>query len=654
MQTISKRTRSPLRTSAATFGLLLALATTLVLSWPALTGPFLFDDFPNLENLAKLHGRLDWASLANYASLYKGEPGRPLSMLSFVVNDFGWPSDPWSFKYTNLLLHLLTGVLIFGLSRSLARLRTTAARADLAALLATSAWLLHPMQLSTSMLVVQRMTQLSALFAFAGLWAYVALGRRAERPTTALAAIMLLGGATLLALLSKETGALTPLLAVVINATFMRERLGQLPTPSQRVLRWSVALSVMVLFAAVAWRWSAVTNYHKRPFTMDERLLSQARALCDYLFNIVLPHLRGGGIYQDDFAISHGMLQPWTTLPSVLLTVGLVVAALCTYRRWPVFGFAVFWYFAGHLLESTVFPLELYFEHRNYLPMFGILFALALWAVDAAPRWRKQTLALAGLWIFFAAFLTHVQAPIWGNQDALVTVWALEHPQSPRAVQEKAAYYYRHGQEPRAAETLLDGYARGVQGSDFPAQVLLLACNTHDADMAKRAEAFLPMSMDDGEYNNALPITLRKLRFKVQRGACPQQLTEEGWLALTARLLDNPKYARGSPAAYLHTERAYLFQHHRDLNRTMLEFEAAWAAKKTSGLAQLMAATLASAGLYEDAETWGRRALRKHTGGIRGLFSQDDAESRRLLEAIQAARLRAGEEGNDRDHGSGK
>src|SRR5690606_667347 len=142
-----------------------------ILSWPALNGPFLFDDFPNLEHLGVLDGRLDLATLAHYASLYRGEPGRPLSMLSFVINDFDWPSTPWSFKYTNLMLHLLIGVLLFGFARSIASVRLKSAhQAEMAALIAAAAWLLHPMQLSTSMLVVQRMTQLSMLFSILGHW----------------------------------------------------------------------------------------------------------------------------------------------------------------------------------------------------------------------------------------------------------------------------------------------------------------------------------------------------------------------------------------------------------------------------------------------------------------------------------------------------
>ena len=79
-----------------------------------------------------------------------------------------------------------------------------------------------------------------------------------------------------------------------------------------------------------------------------------------------------------------------------------------------------------------------------------------------------------------------------------------------------------------------------------------------------------------------------------------------------------------------------LFEGRRDLNGTMLEFEKAWAARKTPNLAQLMASTLVSAGLYEQAEVWARRALDYRTAGVRGLFSQDDEKSRQLLKAIHA------------------
>src|SRR5690606_37395831 len=381
-----------------------------------------------------------------------------------------------------------------------------------------------------------------------------------------------------------------------------------------------------------------------RDFSLLERLLSESRILVEYLYKIVLPSLRGGGIYHDDFVVSRGWFTPWTTAPALVFVLGLVVVGIASRRRWPMLSIALLWFFAGHALESTALPLELYFEHRNYLPMFGILFALAMWAVSAPAQWATPIRIVAVLCIGFAAWLTYVQAPIWGNRDALVLVWASEHPDSPRAVQEKAAYHYRRGENRVAAATLLDGYARGVRGSDFPSQVLLLACQTTDEPLAERALAVVPESLASAVPSNATPVTLRKLRLEVQRQACPEIVDEERWLELTETLLGNPKYARGTAASYIHVERSYLFRHRRDLDGTMRELEAAWAARRSPELAQLIAATLSSAGLYDGAETWALRAERHKVRGVRGFFAQDDRKSGLMLKAIRVMKANQGSE----------
>src|SRR5690606_32425518 len=157
----------------------------------------------------------------------------------------------------------------------------------------------------------------------------------------------------------------------------------------------------------------------------------------------------------------------------------------------------------------------------------------------------------------------------------------------------------------------------GVRGSDFPVQVLLLACQTRDPLIAQQAELYLPASLGIDAYSRATAITLRKLRHAVQRGTCPGLLTEDNWITLTDMVLSNPTYAGGSVASYIHVERSYLYQHRRDLNSTMRELEAAWQAHPTSSLARLTAATLASAGLYEEASGWAELALSHKVRGIR-------------------------------------
>lgn len=632
MQSITLPDRS---TTGISIGLVAVLLATVALSWPALTGPFLFDDFPNLQHLAELQGKLDWRSLAHYMSLFAGDPGRPLSMLSFVINDFAWPSEPFGFKYTNLLLHLLVGTLIFGFSRALAHLHTDRASADLTALLAVAAWLLHPMQLSTSMLVVQRMTQLSALFAVAGLWAYVSIGIRARSSIHAVLAIAALGMGTALSLLCKENGALTPLLAVVMNATLLRRRLNQTDASPRRILILGAALPVILLLIAIAVRWDALTWYGTRDFNMFERALSEPRALCDYLYRIVIPNLRGGGIYHDDFAVSKGLLSPWTTLPSLLLILGSAGVALVMRHRWPLFAFAVLWYLAGHLLESTVFPLELYFEHRNYLPMFGIVFPLAMVAATSASR-RKLVLVFAVFWLAYAAFLTSVQGRVWGSRATLANVWAIEHPASARAIQQQADYLASSGHPVEATNLLMHAYRRGVRGSAFPLQAYALACTTGNANFG-RFDALLLNAASD-PYEPATLATVSSLRLDAESRTCPDLLDESAWLDITSRLLNNPHYGGGDTQAYLHVERSYLFRARRDLNATMRELEAAWAVDPNPSLARLIAATLASAGLFDEAEAWAKRSSARQPAGLRGLLSGDDERGDRLLQAIRKLR----------------
>lgn len=616
-------------------GFAAVLGACLWVSWPALSGPFLFDDIPNLQHLSSLEGKLTWASITQYMSLFASEPGRPLSMLSFVINDFAWPSDPRSFKYTNLLLHLLNGVVIFGLARSLASSRFDGKPAAIAGLLVMAAWVLHPIQLSTSMLVIQRMTQLAALFAFAGLWSYSALVSRSNSTTAAVLAVCGLGTGTVLATLCKENGALVPLLAMVLNATLLRGSIDVKATLPRKILHLGCGLPTLALVFAIAWKWNSITNYGIRDFGMGERVLTECRVLLDYLFRIVVPTVRGSGIYHDDFPVSSSLFDPITTLPAVFAVCAAIVLSITQLRRFPIAAFGLLWFFAAHALESTVFPLEIYFEHRNYLPMFGPLLALALGAVSLARRHRGAVLLIVA-WISFAAWLTWLQAPLWGDRNLLTATWAIEHPNSPRAIQQYADSLYRSGRYAEAAATLLDAYDRGLRGSDMPAQAFLIACGRNSEATAGRARPLLPASLATGEYNNSLLETMKTLRVAATKRVCPEILSEDDWLSMSSRLLANPKFSDPNAQAFIHVERAYLYRGRRNLDATMRELETAYSEASSVRLSQLIAHTLMTAGLQDDARVWLEKGLRDAPDGIRATLSSDVARSRAMIAELTA------------------
>ena len=87
------------------------------------------------------------------------------------------------------------------------------------------------------------------------------------------------------------------------------------------------------------------------------------------------------------------LLSPPATLASIVAIVLLVATAWKYRKKAPVYTFAVFWFLGGHILESTVVPLELYIEHRNYLPLLGPIFAVIYFAVQQETRpCRPRTL----------------------------------------------------------------------------------------------------------------------------------------------------------------------------------------------------------------------------------------------------------------------
>ncbi len=139
--------------------------------WPGLAGPFLLDDFGSIADLGDRGGVRDWSTFKAFVfGGHAGPLGRPVALLSFLIDGNNWPTDPWPFKRTNLLIHLLNGGLIGLLATKILRLLEFDRQdARWIALVSAACWLLHPFLVSTTLYAVQRMAQLSTLFVFAGL-----------------------------------------------------------------------------------------------------------------------------------------------------------------------------------------------------------------------------------------------------------------------------------------------------------------------------------------------------------------------------------------------------------------------------------------------------------------------------------------------------
>lgn len=457
--------------------LALIVAVTLIVYHPGLEGGFLFDDYPNLSPMGD-YGDIDnWNGFKRFViSGFSGPTGRPLSLATFLINDNTWPSDAASFKYTNLLIHILVGLVLGWATLFLMRLWGMSERTAVwIALLNMAIWLLHPHMVSTTLYIVQRMAQLATLFMLTGLLGYL-YGRSLLKTSCVKAHIVMslsvmLG--TALAVVSKENGALLPLLILVVE--FCSPQVMRRFRPDWRWFLLFLWLPSLVVLGYLI----SKLNFHPdiwptRPFNQVERLMSQGRILWEYIYLLLLPSIESRGLFQDGIIISRGWFDPVTTCISAAAWAVVTFLAFALRQRWPAFSLAVLFFLAAHLVESSVIGLELYFEHRNYMASVFLFLPLVIAAVTYANKssWVLVFLVCGAALLWLASF-TWQRATLWGNTAHLQSYWALSSPESARAQNHLATQLFRQGRIEEGLHFLEDASNRLSGSSLLTAQLLL-------------------------------------------------------------------------------------------------------------------------------------------------------------------------------------
>lgn len=426
--------------------LLFGLITLFFTYYPGLDSPFLLDDWSNLAALSSLSNSpfsitkiIDF--LANNRS---GQLGRPISLLSFALQAQSWPDHPAVFKAVNLILHLLNGLLVIALCRLLQSAIMPLPQSSNGALahlplIVSLLWSIQPMHVSSVLYAVQRMTLLMSFFSLLALAGYL-YGRKVALKQAAkgywiMASSLLIGG--MLAVFSKENGVLILLYLAALEFTLLSGK----PAPRH----WRLVLLIFVvtpIAGAAIYVLMQLPNYATghagRHFTLIQHLLTECRILPEYLNKILLPRPDAFGLFFDDYVVSTDLTSPTSTLFGLLLLGALLVSAVVTRKSQPVFSFAVLWFFAGHALESTVIPLELYFEHRNYLPSFGIIFGLCYYFAvfmqkSSSPFVKNTFLSLGIVYILGVWFICYQEIKLWANPAQQALSWQKNHPKSKRA-----------------------------------------------------------------------------------------------------------------------------------------------------------------------------------------------------------------------------
>jgi tetratricopeptide (TPR) repeat protein len=369
---------------------ILVIAAALVYA-NGLSAPFIFDDQTAILENTQIR-RLWPLSLPLAPQRETPVAGRPIVNLTFAVNYAAGGLDIRGYRLTNLGIHLVAALTLFGLVRRALLLASLAptfgAQATNLAWIAALMWMLHPLQTETIDYVTQRTESMMGLFYLLTLYCSVRAleGRQGRWQIAAIVAC-----ATGMA--CKESMVTAPVMVGLFDYAFVPRAVLRKAHRARLYVGLAFTWVVLATLMAPGPRTTVGFETNVSGWTY---LLNQAPILLTYLRLTFWPR---------NLVLDYGTPQPLTLagvwLPMVAI-VALAVVVLVLLARRPHAGFLGAWCFVTLAPTSSIIPIatEVGAERRMYLALAGLVVLVVLgtyrvWTFRATPRHQAVGLAAA-------------------------------------------------------------------------------------------------------------------------------------------------------------------------------------------------------------------------------------------------------------------
>jgi hypothetical protein len=357
--------------------------------------PFHFDDGPNiLENPNVQIKVFSWDRLGQFVKNTYAVSIRVFSYFTLALNYYFGEFNVFGYHLVNFLIHVAAGIFLYGfliLTLNLPSLQEKYGSVSFKAALFTALiFICHPIQTQSVTYIVQRMASMAGMFYLLCMILYVK-----GRLSGGKARFFYLGGAVLtwlLGVFSKENVAILPLFILLYEFYFLQKLT---VTQTGKKILLVLLVSVVLIVTAGFLLWGEryfnliLEGYKFREFTLEERLLTQARVVLYYLTLLVYPHPSRLNL-DYDFPVSRTIVDPPTTLLSILIIVAVIGYSIWVAKKRPVLSYFTLWYFGNLVIESSIFPLEMVYEHRLYLPAVGPFILFSLFIIRGVEKLRTR------------------------------------------------------------------------------------------------------------------------------------------------------------------------------------------------------------------------------------------------------------------------
>jgi tetratricopeptide (TPR) repeat protein len=402
-QKSNERTRSETKAKKkwSSFSLLHFIAIGLIVA-AAFVGysntfhvPFQFDDRPNIINNPNIQIKvLTWDQLERLVRNTYQETIRVFSYLTLALSYYLGEFDVSGYHLMNLLIHIASGIFLYGfliLTFNLPSLRERYGSFSFKLSLLTSLiFIVHPIQTQSVTYIVQRMASMAGMFYLLTMVLYVK--GRLSHGNRRWGYFVAAGLTYLLGIFSKENVAILPIFILIYEFYFF-QNLTLSSKGKKTFLSVAVIVGLIGLLGLVVWgkRYYEliIEGYKIRDFTLGERVLTQFRVVLYYLTLLAYPHPSRLNL-DYDFPTSKTLLDPPMTLISIIIVGGLIGYSIFSAKKRPVLSFCILWYFGNLVIESSIFPLEMVYEHRLYLPALGPFLLFSLIAIQGLEKLKQK------------------------------------------------------------------------------------------------------------------------------------------------------------------------------------------------------------------------------------------------------------------------
>jgi len=416
------------------------------------------DDYPSVVNNSRLHPK-DLSPDSLYKTFFSRSSPlhslyRPVACLTFAANWYFGRENVFGYHVVNIAIHFLAAFILFftvlNLYKSPNLNHTNKGDGYWIALLSAVLWALNPVQTQAVTYIVQRMASMAAMFYILGVYFYVK-GRISSSRRRQVLYFMGCAAGYILAVGSKENAVTLPLVLFLAEIAFFQN----LENPKTRRAIWVVTALVglfFILTAAVLFikadSLSIFKGYQQRSYTLTQRLMTEPRVIIFYVTQLFYPGPHRLSI-EHDIDISTSFFEPWTTIPAILSVVVLIGIGLFQIKKRPIVAFSILFFFLNHVIESTILPLEVVFEHRNYLPSLFLFLPVAAGLFRLVDYYRKKKQFMYKILVSFLVLLvtglsisTYVRNMAWATEKTLWEDAIKKAPGRARPAYNLAKHYY--------------------------------------------------------------------------------------------------------------------------------------------------------------------------------------------------------------------